>query len=66
VACSSTVDSIRNPRQPDAAARALFRSNAALVMCGLGSDSGAAATGDVAGCMRGGATVFVQLSVQVR
>ncbi len=61
-----TIDSIRNPGQLDAATRAIFRSSAVLVMRSLGSASGAAATGDVAGGMRGGATVFVQLSVQVR
>jgi hypothetical protein len=61
-----TIDSIRNPRQLDAATRAVFRNSAIQVMRGLGSDSGAASTGDVAGGIRGGATVFVQLSVQVR
>jgi hypothetical protein len=60
------IDSIRNPRQLDAATRAVFRSSAIQVMRGLGSDSGAASTGDVAGGIRGGATVFVQLSVQVQ
>jgi hypothetical protein len=60
-----TIDSIRNPRQLDAATRAVFRNSAIQVMRGLGSDSGAASTGDVAGGTRG-ATVFVQLSVQVR
>jgi hypothetical protein len=61
-----TIDSIRNPRQLDAATRAIFRNSAVQVMRGLGSDSGAASTGDVAGGIRGGATVFVQLSVQVQ
>ncbi len=61
-----TIDSIRNPRQLDAATRAIFRNSAVLVMRGLGSDSGPAAPGDLAGGMRGGATVFVQLTVQVQ
>ena len=61
-----TIDSIRNPGQLDAATRALFRNSAVLVMRSLGSASGAAAPGDVAGGMRGGTTVFVQLSVQVQ
>ena len=61
-----TIDSIRNPRQLDAATRAIFRNSAVLVMRSLGSDSGAASTGDVAGGLRAGATVFVQLSVQVQ
>ena len=60
-----TIDSIRNPGQLDAATRALFRNSAVLVMRSLGSASGAAATGDLAGGVRG-ATVFVQLSVQVQ
>ena len=60
-----TIDSIRNPGQLDAATRAVFRNSAVLVMRSLGSDSGAAATGDLAGGTRG-ATVFVQLSVQVQ
>ena len=61
-----TIDSIRNPGQLDAATRAVFRNSAIRVMRGLGSDSGAAATGDVAGGIRGGPTVFVQLRVQVQ
>jgi hypothetical protein len=61
-----TIDSIRNPGQLDAATRAVFRNSAIRVMRGLGSDSGAAETGDVAAGMHGGPTVFVQLSVQVR
>jgi hypothetical protein len=61
-----TIDSIRNPRQLDAATRAVFRNSAIQVTRALGSDSGAASTGDVAGGIRGGATVFVQLSVQVQ
>ena len=39
-----TVDSIRNPRQLDAATRAVFRNSAIQVMRGLGSDSGAVAS----------------------
>ncbi|MGB9104373.1 MAG: hypothetical protein WCC59_06435, partial [Terriglobales bacterium] len=60
-----TIDSIRNPGQLDAATRALFRNSAVLVMRSLGSASGAAATGDLAGGARG-TTVFVQLRVQVQ
>ena len=61
-----TIDSIRNPGQLDAATRAVFRNSAIRVMRGLGSDSGAAATGDVARGIRGGPTVFVQLTVQAQ
>jgi len=59
-----TIDSIRSPGQLDAAARADFRSSAIVVLRSLGSDSGPAAPGELAGGMRSSATVFVQLTVQ--
>ncbi len=62
-----TIDSIRNPGQLDAATRAVFRNSAVLVLRGMGGDTGAAATGDVAARLGGGgATIFVQLTVQVQ
>jgi len=60
------VDSIRNPNQLDAATRAVFRNSAVRVMRSLGSDSGPSAPGELAGGLRGAATVFVQLTLQVQ
>jgi hypothetical protein len=59
-----TIDSIRNPGQLDAAARAVFRNSATLVLRSLASDSVPTGPGSLAGGLRGGATVFVQLTVQ--
>jgi len=60
------VDSIRNPNQLDAATRAVFRNSAVRVMRSLGSDSGPSAPVELAGGLRGAATVFVQLTLQVQ
>ena len=57
-----TIDSVRNPSELDAKARALFRANATLVLKNMGDSSGAAAPGDLTG-MDSRATVFITLNV---
>ncbi|MGI9102043.1 MAG: FecR domain-containing protein [Terriglobales bacterium] len=61
------INSIRNPNELSAQARALFRSNAVRILRGLGGSSGPAETGDVAGRGRSTApTVFVDITVQMQ
>ncbi len=57
------VESVRNPGELDAKARALFRASAARIMRSMGDASGAAAPGDLTG-NETHTTVFIILNVQ--
>lgn len=58
-----TIDSVRNPAELDAKARALFRANATRILKSLGDSSGAAAPGDLTG-VDSRATVFITFTVR--
>lgn len=58
-----TIESVRNPAELDAKARALFRANATRILKSLGDTSGAAAPGDLTG-VDTRATVFITFTVR--
>lgn len=58
-----TIESVRNPGELDAKARALFRAGAVRILNNLGGSSGAAAPGELTG-VDNRATVFITLNVK--